>query len=190
MQNETNLYFIALIPQQKLLEEVIDIKRDMLRFNAEKALKVMPHITLKAPFQLEVREHIHLLSWFQNLFILNDPFYIQLKNFGCFPNPVSPVIYINPVLNTSVYALQKEIIRSFKNSFPGNVHKVDLNFKPHMTIAYRDLSPEMFDIAWEEYKSKKFEAIFQVESFYLLQHDRKKWNIIDIHSLATATKSN
>lgn len=35
----------------------------------------------------------------------------------------------------------------------------------------------MFSKAWKEYKDKSFDAKFEVNAFYLLQHGTKKWNI-------------
>ncbi len=79
--------------------------------------------------------------------------------------------------------MQKEIIRSFKNSFPALIHDVDLKFKPHITIAYRDLGPEKFKEAWKEYQIKIFNAVFEVTDIHLLQHNTKQWNIISTYAL-------
>jgi 2'-5' RNA ligase len=72
---------------------------------------------------------------------------------------------------------------SFIENISNLVDKSDLEFKAHVTIAYKDLSSEMFSKAWQEYKHKTFDAVFDVEAFYLLQHDTKKWNIIATKSL-------
>jgi len=53
-----------------------------------------------------------------------------------------------------------------------------------MTVAYRDLTPETFSKAWEEYASKSFTADFEIDAFYLLQHDTKKWNVIATKNLS------
>jgi len=42
----------------------------------------------------------------------------------------------------------------------------------------------MFLKAWKEYKDKSFDAEFEVDAFYLLQHDTKKWNIISTYNLS------
>ena len=79
-----------------------------------------------------------------------------------------------------------ELINNENNeleNISNEVDKSDIGFNPHMTIAYRDLSPELFQQAWHEYKHKKFEAEFEVDAFYLLQHDSKKWNIISTNNL-------
>ena len=72
---------------------------------------------------------------------------------------------------------------SFNSIFPAYVHSVDIDFKPHITVAYRDLTPENFSVAWQEYKDKTVNSVFHVDAIHLLEHDRKKWNLIDMHTL-------
>jgi 2'-5' RNA ligase len=127
--------------------------------------------------------HGELLRWFNDLHILQKQFSIQLKNFGAFNNKRNPVVFIQPVITNELKSLQQQLIASFNSVFPGNVHSTDLDFHPHMTIAYRDLSPEMFNKAWDEYKDKSFDEAFEVDAVYLLQHDSKKWNIISTCNL-------
>jgi 2'-5' RNA ligase len=179
-----NLYFIALIPKRELREMINAFKSDFAnRFHSQKALKVYPHITLKAPFKCAANHHGELLNWFSDLRIKQKSFSLPLKNFGAFHNKNNPVIYVNPIITKELQLMQKEIIASFSSIFPEDIHPVDVQFKPHVTIAYRDLSPEMFSKAWEEYKLKSFAAEFKVDAFYLLQHDTKKWNIISTYCL-------
>jgi len=174
-----NLYFIALVPQKEVYNEIENFKNDFaIRFESKKALKVMPHITIKTPFTLPLSEHEKLRYWFHKLPIEQSQFDIELKDFGAFPRKNSPVVYVHPVMNTSLFKIQKEIIESFKKSFPHLITDFDLKFNPHMTIAYRDLSFEKFQEAWKEYRIKVYSAIFRVENIYLLQHDSKQWNVI------------
>jgi len=179
-----NLYFIALIPKRELREKITTIKQDFAtRFNSSKALKVYPHITLKAPFKLPADAHDKLLNWFNNLQIQQNKFSIGLKNFGAFPNKKSPVVYIHPIATPSILRLQNKIMIGFIENISDMVDKSDLGYKPHCTVAYKDLSPEMFAKAWEEYKHKSFDATFEVDAFFLLQHDSKKWNVISTSNL-------
>jgi 2'-5' RNA ligase len=183
MRNE-NLYFIALIPRRELRERITLIKQDFAnRFNSRVALRVYPHITLKAPFKLPPDKHLYLLNWFSDLNIIQKPFSIQLKDFGSFPNSRAPVVYINPVSTEELSLLQVKIMLSFISNISDIVNKADTEFKPHITVAYRDLTPTMFVKAWQEYQHKKFDALFEVDAFYLLQHDAKKWNIIATYCL-------
>ena len=185
MPHSSNLYFIAIIPKRELREKITAFKQDFAkRFNSKYALRVFPHITLKAPFKFSPDMHEELLRWFNDLHILQKQFSIQLKNFGAFENKRNPVVFVQPIITKELQSLQQQLISSFNSVFPGNIHPTDLDFHPHMTIAYRDLSFEMFKQAWNEYKHKSFNATFEVDAIYLLQHDSKKWNIISTHNLA------
>lgn len=185
MNNKQQLYFIAVIPPEAVSNEVTAIKNDFAeRFQSKHALKVVPHITLKAPFKFPVEVHEKLLQWFQQMPVNVSSFMQELKNFGAFHNKRSPVIFIDPVLSDQLIELQKQIIQYFKQSFPFYpIMNNELKFHPHMTVAYRDLQPEMFERAWKEYEHKSFEAKFEVKDFYLLQHNGRQWNIIVKHEL-------
>lgn len=185
MTERQNLYFIAIIPPQEVCDEITAFKNDFAdRFNSVKALKVVPHITLKAPFKLPSVEHAALVNWFQKLYINLYPFTIELKDFGAFHNRYSPVVFVNPIMNASLYSLQKEVLKNFISTYPDiPVPGLELKFLPHVTVAYRDLQPQLFKEAWEEYSEKKYEATFEVVNFHLLQHDSKKWNIISTYPL-------
>ncbi|HEX5025615.1 MAG TPA: 2'-5' RNA ligase family protein [Agriterribacter sp.] len=186
MAASENLYFIALIPQKELQEAITAYKIDFAeRFDSKAALKVVPHITLKAPFTLPQNQHQLLIQWFPGLNINSGRFNIELKDFGCFFSKYHPIIFINPVTNTTLYEMQKEIITSFKNNCPGKTHPVDLKFVPHITVAYRDLTPAKFSEAWKEYHHKKYHALFEVNCIYLLQHDGTQWNVISTYPLET-----
>lgn len=179
-----NLYFIALIPHRELREQITVLKQDFAtRFNSKKALKVFPHITLKAPFKLSTNAHEELIRWFNDLHLLQGQFRIQLKNFGAFDNKRNPVVFVQPVVTKELQALRQQLIASFSSAFPALLHPVDREFHPHITIAYRDLSTVMFTKAWSEYQNKQFDASFEIDAIYLCQHDSKKWNIIAMHNL-------
>jgi 2'-5' RNA ligase len=185
MPYSENLYFITIIPRRELRQRITAIKQDFAnRFNSTKALQVYPHITLKAPFKKPVTMHQKIIHWFENLQITQQAFTIQLKNFDAFPNRKNPVVYIKPIVTKELLQLQEEIMISFITNISDEVDKSDIEFKPHSTVAYKDLTPEMFAKAWKEYEHKKFDATFEVDAFYLLQHDSKKWNLIATNNLS------
>jgi 2'-5' RNA ligase len=181
-----NLYFIALIPQSDVCEAITNFKKDFaVRFNSKKALKVIPHITLKAPFKLSAKEHDALIEWFNNLKFDIPAFTIELKKFGAFHNKRNPVIFVQPVMNLYLHSIQKEILNNFKLQYPKEFQNHDLHFNPHITIAYRDLDYESFTRAWKEYSVKAYNASFKVNTVYLLQHGAT-WQVIHkLHLLKT-----
>jgi 2'-5' RNA ligase len=177
---QERLYFIALLPPHDVAAQVTEFKMHIAtHYNSSRALRVLPHITLKAPFKLSAAEHAGLLEWFKNLPAGILPFMVELKDFGAFANKNSPVIFVPPQMSEQLGTLQAEIIDRFAETYP----KVRLNtfeheFKPHMTIAYRDLAPKQFEEAWAVYKDKEFYARFVAERVSLLQHNGLKWNVI------------
>ena len=179
------LYFIAIIPPKEVCDEITDFKKDIAtRFASKAALRIIPHITLKAPFQLPASDRESLLNWFQKSVISVSPFEQELKNFGSFKNGRTPVIFVKPVMNNSLHQLQKEVLTNFTDHFSKEqVMKSETDFHPHITIGYRDLRPSMFKQAWAEYRSKQYSASFTVTGFYLLQHDKHVWNSISNFAL-------
>ena len=86
--------------------------------------------------------------------------------------------------NISLDRLQKQVLINFGETYSHeNILKLELDFKPHMTIAYRDLQPNLFKEAWKEYETNKYTAAFDVNNFHLLQHNGKAWNIIRTYNL-------
>ncbi|MBE7175270.1 MAG: 2'-5' RNA ligase family protein [Mucilaginibacter polytrichastri] len=171
------LYFVAILPPEELAWEIDDIRRDFsMRYGAFKALKPPVHITLKEPFKTPgtsepyIRKYLHKASE-----ILKDA-PVNLKDFGRF---TEKVIYIDVVKSPELDALKKEINRAFRQLSPMIEYTKPMTFNPHITIGYRDIPPDRFDIAWEEYALKTFRRSFPLQHFSLLRHDGKQWNTIE-----------
>lgn len=175
-----NLYFIAIVPPADVRESITVIKQDLAnRFSSKKALRIIPHITLKAPFRFTGNNEEELLRWFALTPVGVHPFLQELKDFGSFPSKRNPVIFIEPRVNESLLSLQKTIQTHFVRTFgKEQVAQNEYHFSPHITVAYRDLMFHRFKEAWQEYRDKKFMAAFNVSSFHLLQHDGQQWNTL------------
>ncbi len=182
-----DLYFIAINPPQEICEEITSFKNIFAtEYESRAALKNVPHITLKVPFNLPAARHAGLYNWFEQLYINTGHFQIDLQNFGSFPNKNNPVVFVRPVMNASLAAVQKEILRSFHNHFPAiPVMKSEQHFSPHITIAYRDLSFEHFENAWKIFQNIEYKTSFTVNDFHLLQHDGRQWNIVSTYAIKT-----
>ncbi|MXN91240.1 hypothetical protein GR160_08360 [Flavobacterium sp. Sd200] len=182
-----SLYFIAIIPPDDVCTEVDAFRNDFKNnYNSRAALKNVPHITLKAPFEAAPKQHSTILDWFGNLNIKTEPFSIDLQNFGAFDNPKNPVIYVKPLLTDNLTQLQKEIITAFELSFPDTtLHYHERHFAPHLTIAFRDLSYEQFKKAWTIYSNKHYTAQFAVNHLCLFKHNGTAWQVIAIYNLGS-----
>jgi len=180
MKESSQLYFIAIMLPQAVDAEIILFKNDMAhRFQSRKALRTASHITLKAPFKVHTIQHQELLRWFGGMVITTAPFMQEIKDFGSFSNKRNPVIYVQPVMNESLRHLQKEVLQQFSHAFPKEaISKNEYTFSPHITIAYRDLNYHHFKEAWEAYQAKTYTALFEVNSFQLLQHKDGRWQVV------------
>jgi 2'-5' RNA ligase len=180
-----DLYFIAIIPPQDICDEITSFKKDIARdYGSHRALKIIPHITLKAPFKMPAAHHAGLFDWFKEMYVDAGPFVVDLDNFGAFNKKSNPVIFVHPVMNIQLATFQKEIIRSFHNHFPQiTIMDVEHKFTPHITIAYRDLEFARFQEAWKIYQDKEYKRTFTVNDFHLLQHDDVKWNVVETYTL-------
>ncbi len=179
MQSQ-NLYFLAVVPNGKVAGEVTAFKEHIaLHYNSLRALRVMPHITLKAPFTIAQHLQNEVLRWFSRLNLKTAPFTVSLNGFGAFANAHNPVIYVKPVTSAALRQLQQEVIENFKPAFPQiALHETEKVFSPHMTIAYRDLTFDMFEKAWAKFKDRPYQGAFDVTSVCLLQHDGHKWHVV------------
>lgn len=160
------MYFIAIYPGQKIIDEVRVFKEDLaLNFGNSKALKNDAHITLLPPFEREIQleEDIHIA--FQKIDTIISPFEIILNGFGSFPNPKNPVLFVKPEESENLKQLYLNVKEKF--SFGKN------SFNPHITVGYRDLTYENFLKAWEIYKDKIYKTKLLVDKITLLRHDGK-----------------
>lgn len=145
------------------------------RFQSSRALRIMPHITLKIPFRLPAEKHEKLIEWFESLPLDQRPFKVEINGFGAFKR--KQIIYAKPVENNKLIELQSGLVSLLKEAYPKTVDEDDRQFSPHMTIAYRDLSKEMFAKAWKEYENKTYQAEFEVNGIDLLEHNGS-WSVV------------
>lgn len=160
------LYFIAVYPPQKIIEELKIFKQDLaLNYENSKALKNDAHITLFPPFSREADIENDIHAAFQKIDTDMNPFEIILNGFGSFSNPKNPVLFVQPEENENLKQLQLNVKEkfSFKN----------YTFNPHVTVGYRDLTYDNFLKAWEVYQHKIYKTRFLVDKIVLLRHDGK-----------------
>jgi len=177
------LFFIAIIPPHELAEKVTAIKsRFADRFASSKALRLMPHITLKPPFELSGSQADAIIDWFENVNLGISPFEISLDGFGAFERK-HPVIFIKPDFSEELNLLRQNLIEQLSRDFVKAANREDDYFHPHVTVAYRDLTAQNFAKAWPEYRSGAFRGSFTVGNLHLLRHDGVKWIVAATNNL-------
>jgi 2'-5' RNA ligase len=166
------LFFIAIIPPNQLREEIQEIKKTFLnKYKTRHALKSPPHITLIPPFKLRP-DDVKILSKMLDDFVeRQSSIEVDLNGYGCFK---PRVIFLNPVMSEKLNALHDALADMFYTCFP-NLKSSERRFHPHLSIAFRDLKPNQFNLAWKECRNLEFNASFKVDGLYLLKHDGQQW---------------
>ena len=166
------LYFIAIILPEPIKDQVQKIKQEFANcFGATHALKSPPHITLIPPFKTSSQIATEVAEFLEKTSQEVNAFQLIIKDFSCFK---PRVIFLNPLLNQELEVMQKHLQKEFYRKFPFGEPSLR-PFHPHLTIAFRDLTPKMFYKAWPIYKNKTYGAQFMVDRIYLLRHNGKIW---------------
>jgi 2'-5' RNA ligase len=172
--NENQLYFLAIVPPEPLKNLLWEIKKEVARkFDSKAALRSPPHITLHMPFKLKNQKKEILISRLNRLAQKHSSLRLELDGFGAF---APKVIYINVLLDPELLKLQKAIAGlMLKKMSIQNANYKKTPFKPHLTIAFRDLKKIQFEKAWEYYQQRSFKSVCTIDEITLLKHNGKNW---------------
>ncbi|MHB1920710.1 MAG: 2'-5' RNA ligase family protein [Chitinophagaceae bacterium] len=178
------IYFLAIIPDKKVTEEVTEIKEEIaLGTGSSHALKVLPHITLQSPFKAEPSLEDYFLEKLMEFAQDFSSFKVTLKDFGSFSRDDSPVLYLKVIKNEALLGIHRKLMNFLQREFGFSPLLARTSFSPHLTLAYRDLSPEQFQGIWPMMENRSYEASFTVTSFHFLRHNGKSWDILQEISL-------
>ena len=177
-------FFIALLPPMAMQMEVQQIQnyfRD--RYGTKAALKSPPHITLIPPFELSSDRLEPLQCELAQFAKTRSPFPINLSGFAAFP---PRVIYINVQANPTLQSLYVDIAATLSNQLGIVDPYANRPFVPHMTVGFRDLTPENFELAWSEFRDRPINLEFVSREITLLVHDQQKWQALSNFALQGA----
>lgn len=167
------LCFIALVPPEPLKEKVRSLKEEIRRkYGAKRALRLPAHITLQPPFKIESPQLPLLHDTLRDFACCQHSFAIKLKGFGAFP---PRVIYIEVANPAPLKNLQKELLELLKRDLLPDGDPRE--FRPHITLATRDLPQNKFRHAWEEFRNREFYMTFKTKGIILFEHNGKTWDI-------------
>jgi len=173
------LFFLAIVPPEPILSEVRILKEEISKkYQSKKALNSPAHITVVPPFHLSEEIKADFVESVKAVVINCQPFYVTLRGLGCFENRrrKNPVIFVNPDNTPELSSFHQLLSYTLTKKFDF-VKKETRIFAPHMTIAFKDLTLDNFDKAWQELKYRKFDAKFSVNEIFLLEHKDRKWSI-------------
>jgi 2'-5' RNA ligase len=167
-------YFIAIVPPEPVYSEAQGFKEYFKNnFDSKASLNSPPHITLHMPFRWKEKKESILIEKLKEFGSQQPAFQLTLHGFNAFP---PRVVYLDVEANSHLVSLQKELERFCKRSFQlFNANRLDQPFHPHLTLAFRDLKKDAFDLSWSEFRNRDYKADWLVDSIYLLKHNGNVW---------------
>lgn len=167
-------FFIALIPPVDVQAEATALKeyfRD--HYHSKAALQSPPHITLQAPFEWLKRDRDQLLSTLAQFQAPVSTVPVVLSGFGAFP---PRVIYLAVEPTPELMQLQDHLSHYLADQLAViDPRSRTRPFRPHLTLAFRDLKPAAFRKAWPEFEQREIHFSFSVPQITLLIHNGQKW---------------
>jgi len=179
MASETNhpvsKYFIALIPPIQVQEQAKLLKEEIkARYNASASFNSPAHVTLMMPFEFKESKKPALIDLLGQFSRSQKPFDVRQEGFGCFE---PRVIFVNVSPDEPLLAMQKQLGSALKELRIFEKNYKNQAYRPHMTIAFRDLRKPQFYEAWDNFKERVFEESWEAHAVYLLKRMDKIWEI-------------
>jgi len=176
MGNSPAKYFIAIVPEGKLQTQATDLKNLMKdKFNLKYALKSPAHITLKMPFLWNENKEEILRQKLESYLTSYKAFNLVLKGFERFGRRV---IFIHVNENIELTDLQLSLSKFCKRELKLVEELSDRAYHPHMTIAFKDIKPKLFDEYWAFIKTQKFKEDYTVNDVALLKKVDGRWEVL------------
>lgn len=173
------MYMFALIPARELMDELEGIRQGFAnKYKCKAALRNPIHITLIPPFHADEDNEQQLMKALVPFAANNKGFAINLKGYGSFPK--NKVVFIKAIADRRLKQFHADMMKAFKEHLPDiNLITFD-KFSPHITLGYRDLTPEYFEAALQDLQNKVYENYWQVDGFQLWKRTENQW--INIHA--------
>ena len=170
-------YFIAIVPEDPLREEISALKQAINdRFGFKYALKSPPHITLKMPFSHNENNEQHLADRLRRFFEEEKPFSLRLSGVGHFGTRVAYLRVHGP---PDLPALQARLVRFGKRRLGQQIELSDLNYQPHLTVAFRDIKKERFDELMNFLRQRFEKRQMNVQRVALIKKTGSVWEVLD-----------
>ncbi len=170
------MYFVGIICPPEIEELVLKFKNWMKEhYRCIVALKSPSHLTLVPPFWCGIEKETELLETIQSFQPGKKEWEIRLNGFSHF---INRVIFIDVVENPDLLELRNRAEEHFQNSFGELIKKDERPYRPHVTIANRDLSPGDFEKAWPHFSKMEFSKSFTTKQVSLLKLKEGKWEVI------------
>jgi 2'-5' RNA ligase len=174
--NNYTLWFLAILPPADVSARVREIQQEIAdRYGPRRAMRIPVHITVEPPYRRDETVADWMTERLSVFFANEAAFELELRDFGAFRDDV---IFIDVAANLQLLEMHQRL-SDYLRAQPAIIETAPYHtgYKPHMTVANRDVEPEVHKRIWNEFKSRKFYASFPVTEITLLRHDGKEWHV-------------
>ena len=169
-------YFIAIVPTGDVQDSVTAIKMQLKeKFNLKYALRSPAHITLKMPFLWNEAKENRLMHTLERFFKEMPSFRLKARKIGVFSDRV---IYIKVEEKKELLEMQKMLSEMCKAELNLVQELSDYAYRPHMTVAYKDIKKKRFSEYLEFVKGQGFSGRVEVRQIALLKRNEGKWTVL------------
>ncbi|MBF2036273.1 MAG: 2'-5' RNA ligase family protein [Leptolyngbyaceae cyanobacterium T60_A2020_046] len=168
-------HFIAILPPIAIQQEATALKQHFAeRYNSRAALRSPPHITLVPPFEWRMVDRDRLIHALVAFARDRAPFTVEISGFGAFP---PRVIYLNVLPTPALMTIQRDLVADVEKHLAIRDRHPGRPFRPHLTLAFRDLTPAAFRSAWPCFATQAQHATFTADALTLLTHSPLGWQV-------------
>lgn len=137
------------------------------------ALHAPPHITLIPPIRVPEEAMAGLEEQAIAVGREHPAFNLRLRGYGAFP---PHVVFIRALVNEDVESLYRDWRGRLEASMPEAIARYpDRPYRPHITLAHRDVEESQFHAIWSHYGEKRLDITYRVKSFAILDLLRTGW---------------
>ncbi|HEY9647026.1 MAG TPA: 2'-5' RNA ligase family protein [Chroococcidiopsis sp.] len=188
-------FFVALLPPAAIADYANGVIRELGDRFQTRTAKAPPHVTLQPPFVWPMAQVADLERCLGAFAGSQAAVPVCLSGFGAF---APRVLYINVLKTPALMALQAELSAELEQTLGiVDAKGKQRGFSPHMTVASRNLTPQVFKQAWPLLQARSpdpslnpspdpspnpslehsLEEQFMGDRLTLLIHDGQQWQI-------------
>jgi len=170
------LRLIAILPPEPIASMVrVEQERIASTWGPRHALRTPPHITLIPPIAVPEADMPGLEDMASGISAGHPAFNLRLRGFGAF---TPHVIFVRVLISEDLEGLHRDWRRRLEEGMPEAIARYpDKPYRPHLTLAHRDVDEANFDVIWHHYGERRLDITYRVKSFALLDLGRGGWRV-------------
>ncbi|AEL26071.1 Phosphoesterase HXTX [Cyclobacterium marinum DSM 745] len=173
MSGKMGKYFLAIVPDEAICDEVTILKEQLRdSFGLKYALRSPPHITLKMPFVHNEKKEGELIKALEAYINNIKSFPLIIRGVGSFG---SRVAFLKLRYPPELKVFQHGLVDFFKRRLKKNLELSDTNYYPHLTVAFKDFKKGQFEDVMAFVKDAKVKQSLQVHQVSLLKKVDGRW---------------